>query len=96
LEGRRRKNCEFFFRGLSGDKWARLGVNNAKVREVLGAGAYEFYESIHNTPPQDVVGSIVCIPPGLERTVWEEKKILAFKRKILVYLFLEEILYAED
>ncbi len=49
----------FFFRGLSGDKWARLGVNNAKVRELLGAGAYEFNELIHNTPPQDVVESIV-------------------------------------
>lgn len=48
---------EFFFRGLSGDKWARLGVNNAKVRELLGAGAYEFNESIQNTPPQDVVES---------------------------------------
>ncbi len=48
---------EFFFRGLSGDKWARLGVNNAKVRELLGAGAYEFNESIHKTPPQDVVES---------------------------------------
>ncbi len=63
----------FFFRGMSGDKWARLGVNNAKARELLGAGAYEFNESIHNTPPQDVVRSIVCIPPGLEQTVWEEK-----------------------
>ncbi len=99
MEGRRRrKNCGvFFFRGLSADKWARLGVNNAKVRELLGAGAYEFNESIHNTPPQDVVESIVCIPPGLERTVWEEIFFLAFKRKILeVYFFSEEILYAEE
>lgn len=87
----------FFFRGLSGDKWARLGVNDAKARELLGAGAYEFNELIHNTPPQDVVESIVCIPPGLERTVWEEFFFLAFKRKILeVYLFSEETLYAEE
>jgi len=75
---------------------ARLGVNNTKVRELLGAGAYEFNESIHNTRPQDVVGSIVCIPPGLERTAWEEKKFLPFKRNFLEDLFLEHILNAEE
>lgn len=59
--------------------WNKLKIHNTKVKELLVDGAYGLNKAVHNIPPDEVVGSIVSIPPSQERSAWEEFFLVAYK-----------------
>jgi hypothetical protein len=99
LLGRKKEEDESwfaFFVGLSNAEWETVGIGKKLVKNLLADGAYQFNESIHNIPPEEVVGSIAAMQPGSLRAAWEEIFSLAFNRKVSDDVFKEEVDYAED
>ena len=84
-----------FFAGFTPHEWDRVHVVKQLVRKLLADGAYEFNDSIHRIPPDEVVGSIVAMPQGSLRSAWEEIFFLAFGVRVTDQIFQEEAEYAQ-
>jgi flagellar motility protein MotE (MotC chaperone) len=83
-----------FIHSFSPGDWLAVDVTRQLVKDLLADGAYAFNESIHNIPPEEVVGSIASMRQGTLRNAWEDVFFLAFKKRVSDEVFADELGYA--
>ncbi len=83
-----------FFYAFSAADWSTVRVDKKRVKDLLADGAYQFNDSNHSIPAEEVMRSIACMRQGSLRNAWEEIFFLAFGKLVSDVVFAEEAKYA--